>query len=203
MLSNAVRATLPLVVLLASCTGPSADTSGPAPSPTPSSATSAATTAPATTKNLTAQGFLPKKVGELGGLECTTTIDTCAIKFTVDKIDVNPKCHQYGTPPASGRKTLLLHVSLTTGNLSPDGQVAAPTIFNPFSLKGLSADGFVHDAQPGSCIDQKGMLSHTILPNSKFTGTVEVDVPESAQSVASAWSTPARDGSRGWVWPIG
>ncbi|MFD4639350.1 hypothetical protein ACFWN2_18675 [Lentzea sp. NPDC058436] len=203
MLPKVAGAALPLVVLLVSCTGPSAETSSPAPSPTPSSSASAATTAPATTRNLTAQGFLPKKVGELSGTECTTSIDTCAIKFTVDKIDVNPKCYQYGTPAASGRKTLLLHVSLTTGNLSPDGQLGAPTIFNPFSLKGLSADGFVHDAQPGLCADNKSSLSSTILPNSKYAGTVEVDVPESAVSVASAWSAPAKDGGRGWVWSIG
>jgi hypothetical protein len=158
MLSNAARAAFPLVVLLASCTGPSAETSSPAPSPTPSSTASVTATAPATTKNMTAQGFLSKKVGELSGWECMTTIDTCSVKFTVDKIDVSPKCHQYGTPAASGRKTLLLHVSLTTGNLSPDGQLGAPAIFNPFSLKGLSADGFVHDAQPGSCTGNEGRL---------------------------------------------
>ncbi|KJK39474.1 hypothetical protein UK23_40730 [Lentzea aerocolonigenes] len=202
MLSIVARAaTLPALVLLAACTGPTADTGSPAPSPTPSSA--APTTTATVKKNLTAQGFLPKKVGELGGTECQSSLDTCAIKFTVDKIEVNPKCFEYGTPAPAGRKTLLLHVSMTTGNLSANAQGLAPTIFNPFSFKGLSADGFVHDAQPGSCVDYKGKLSDTILANSRYTGTVEIDVPESATSVASAWPTPGPDGSRGWVWNIG
>jgi hypothetical protein len=195
-------AVLPVLALLAACTGPTAENTSPAPSPTPSTASPTATST-AAKKNLTAQGFLPKKVGELAGYECKDVIDSCTIKFSVDKIDVNPNCYQYGTQPPSGRKTLLLHVSMTTGNLGSEGAAIAPTIFNPFSLKGLSPDGFVHDAQPRSCMDQTGRLSHTILPNSRYAGMVEVDVPESAASVASAWPMSAQDGSRGWVWPIG
>ncbi|MFJ8959898.1 hypothetical protein ACIRG5_10950 [Lentzea sp. NPDC102401] len=186
---------------LASCTGPSADTNSPAPSPTPSSAPPTSQTSAAPKKAYTAQGFLSKKLGELSGWDCTSDIESCSIKFTVEKIDVNPKCTTYGAPPASGRKTLLLHVSLTTGTLSQDGSYLAPTLFNPFSLKGLSQDGFVHDAKPGSCTDQQNMLSTTILPNSRYTGTVEVEVPDSATSVASAHE-PTKDGGRGWVWAI-
>jgi hypothetical protein len=129
-------AVLPALLLLTACTGPAAETTSPAPSPTPSSAAAAAATTSAK-KSLTAQGFVSKKIGELAGYECKDVIDSCTIKFSVDKIDVNPKCHQYGTPPPSGRKTLVLHVSMTTGDLGPEGSSVAPTIFNPFSLKGL------------------------------------------------------------------
>ncbi|MFS8100947.1 hypothetical protein LFM09_27870 [Lentzea alba] len=191
-----------LVVLAASCTGPTAETSSPAPSPTPSSS-SAPQTSAAPKRQYTAQGFLPKKIGELSGYDCKTDIESCSIKFTVDKIDINPKCYQYGTPAAGGRKTLLLHVSLTTGTMSSEAAFVAPTIFNPFSLKGLGNDGFVHDAKPGLCTESSAGLSNTILPNSRYTGTVEVEVPDSATSVASAWPQPASDGSRGWVWPVG
>ena len=201
MLPSVVRvAALPVLALLVSCTGPTAETKSPAPSPAPSSASPTTTSTAA--KNRTAQGFLPKKLGEVAGLDCTSGLDSCPLKFTVDKIEVNPKCHQYGTPAAAGRKTLLLHVSLTTGDLDASLTALAPMLFNPFSLKGLSADGFVHDAQPGSCTNFDGRLSNTILPNSKYTGTVEVEVPESAASIASAQQLDPNS-ARGWVWNIG
>lgn len=195
-----IKPVLLAVLLVSACTGPTAST--PAPSPTPSSAapSSPTPTSAAPSRQLTPQGFLTKQIGQLGGLDCTKDLDSCAIKFTVDKIDVDPPCHQYGTPAAAGRKTLLLHVSLTTGTLTADNW--APMIFNPYSLKGIAEDGFVHDAQPGRCTDYDGRLSTTILPNSRYAGTVEVEVPSSATSVASAHEA-SPTGDRGWVWAIG
>ena len=188
-----------LALALCACTGPTA--TSPAPAPTPSSGSTTTTVATTPTQELTAQGFLPKKVGQIGGLDCTNDIESCAIKFTVDKIDVSPQCDQYGTKAVAGRKTVVLHVSLTTGALSPDGEAAAPMIFNPYSLKGLGADGFVHDAQSGMCTSYETRLSNTILPNSRYTGTVEVEVPESVSSIAAAYSSGGPN--RGWVWEIG
>ena len=193
-------AVLACALLSAACTGPAANTGSPAPSPTPSSA-SPTTTSATPMRALTPQGFLAKKIGQLAGLDCTSDLDSCAIKFSVDKIDVNPQCHQYGAPAGAGRKTLVLHVSMTTGTLSADGSATAPSIFNPFSLKGIAGDGFVHDAQSGTCTDYEGRLSNTILPNSRYSGTVEVEVPESTTSIASAHQASA-DGGRGWVWEI-
>lgn len=193
--ATAALGVIALALTTGACTGPTA--TSPAPDPTPSSGATVATTP---SQELTAQGFLPKKVGQLGGLDCAGDIESCAIKFTVDKIETSPKCDQYGTPAAAGRKTLLLHVSLTTGALSQDGAAVAPFIFNPFSFKGLGPDGFVHDAQPGSCTPHEGRLSNTILPNSRYTGTVEIEVPESVTSIASAHDSGGPN--RGWVWEI-
>jgi hypothetical protein len=180
--------------------------SSPAPSPTPSagiSASAVATTAAAQKPGLTPQGFLPKAIGQAAGSDCPgTTIETCGVQFQVNSVEINPTCVQYGTPAAAGRKTVLMTVSLTTGTMTPDGAIVAPVIFNPFSLKGIGADGFVHDAQIGKCTNFEGRLSSTILPNSKYEGTVEVDLPESVTSVASAHQSGA-DGNRGWVWPLG
>lgn len=160
------------------------------------------TTAATPRRDLTQQGFIAKDVGQLAGIDCTGDLNTCSVKFSVDKIEVNPQCHQYGAPPAAGRKTLLLHVSMTTGDLSQDGSRMAPSIFNPFSLNGIADDGFVQEGKPGTCTDQDKRLSNTILPNSRYAGTVEVEVAEAATSVASAYPV-ASDGSRGWVWKIG
>lgn len=192
------------LALLAAACGGTKQASGPAPRPTPSSVATSVTptTAPTTQRVLTPQGFIAKDVGQLAGVDCPSDLDTCAIKFSVDKIEVNPQCRQYGAAAAPGRKTLLLHVSMTTGNLSEDGSRMAPTIFNPFSLKGIGDDGFVHEAQPGTCTPYDVRLSHTILPNARYAGTVEVEVAESATSIASAYQV-ASNGSRGWVWKIG
>lgn len=208
-LSARVAALLAATTLALITTACAKDTtaSTPAPSPTPSGGitTSAVpTTAAAQKPGLTPQGFLPKEIGQLAGLDCTgSVIDSCGIKFQVSSIDTNPQCYQYGKPAEAGRKTLLLHVSMTTGTLSQDGSTFAPTIFNPFSLKGISADGFVHEAQPGNCTDYKGRLASTILSNARYEGTVEVEVPESVTSIASAQQVAAADGNRGWVWPLG
>jgi hypothetical protein len=146
---------------------------------------------------------LAKEIGQLAGWDCTgTSVDECGIKFTVTAIEVGPKCYQYGTPAAAGRKTILLRVSMTTGTLTADGAALGPSIFNPYSLKGISSDGFVHEAQPGGCTDYQGRLATNILPNAKYEGTVEIEIPESVTSVASANQVPSRDGGRGWVWKI-
>ncbi|PRY46678.1 hypothetical protein [Umezawaea tangerina] len=167
---------------------------------TPQTTSAAVTTQKA---GLTPQGFLPKAIGQQAGWDCSgSVIDSCGVRFQVTAVETSPQCHQYGRAPAAGRKILLLRVSMTTGTLSRDGAAVAPELFAPFSLKGISADGFVHDAEPGSCADLDGRLSGTILPNAKYEGAVEIEVPESVTSVASAHQ-PAQDGNRGWVWPVG
>jgi hypothetical protein len=197
-----------LAVVAAGCSGPAGSGLDPTGGSVASSvATSATPTAAATTAatrrgDLSPQGFIPKDLGQLAGIDCTGDLDTCAIKFSVDEIEVNPECHQYGAPAVVGRKTLLLHVSMTTGDLSEDGSRMAPSIFNPFSLNGIADDGFVQEGRPGSCSDQDSRLSDTILPNSRYVGIVEVEVAEGATSVASAYPV-ASNGSRGWVWRIG
>ena len=109
--------------------------------------------------DLTSQGFVVKELGQVAGIDCTGGIDTCAIRFSVEGIEVNPTCHQYGVPAGVGRKTLLLHVSMVTGELSEDGSRIAPAIFDPFSLNGIADDGFVQEGRPGSCGDRDRRLS--------------------------------------------
>ncbi|MGI5506282.1 hypothetical protein [Lentzea sp. CA-135723] len=190
-----------LVTLVAGCAAaPVASTSSssvPNPSPSPAP-TSTSTAAPS--PSLTPQGFIPKKIGEQGGLNCQTEA-SCGLKFVVERIETNPACGQYGTKADAGSKTVVLHVSMSTGELSQDQSFYAAGIFNPFSMKGISPDGFVHDAKPGSCLDFTGAMPNQILPNSKYSGHVEVVLPESVTSIASA-STGTGSKSRGWVWPI-
>ncbi|HEX6345416.1 hypothetical protein [Umezawaea sp.] len=190
--------TVGLALTTAGC-GASRSAGGPATNPTPSPV---ATSATPTTRELTPQGFIAKDVGQVAGFDCANDLDTCAITFSVDKIEVNPQCHQYGAPHAAGRKTLLLHVSMTTGDLSEEGARSAPSIFNPFSLNGIADDGSVQEARPGTCTDREERLSDTILPHSRYSGTVEVQVAEAATAVASTYPV-ASNGSRGWVWRIG
>jgi hypothetical protein len=94
----------------------------------------------------------------------------------------------------------VLYATMSTGQLNQDEAASAAMIFNPFSLKGVTPDGVVHDAQPGSCLDNPGSFPTLLAPNAKYSGKVEVEVPARATSVASVSSL---DSSQGWAWPIG
>jgi hypothetical protein len=196
-----VLAALLLAALAAGCaTPPASSPSSSVPNPSPSpSPTPTSTSAAAASPSLTPQGFIAKKIGEQGGLNCQTEA-ACGLKFVVDRIETNPACAQYGTKAEAGQKTIVLHVSMSTGDLTEDQVFYAAAIFTPWSMKGISPDGFVHDGKPGSCTDFNGAMPNQILPNSKYSGHVEVVLPASVTSIASA---PAGAGkSRGWVWPL-
>ncbi|ACU36522.1 hypothetical protein [Actinosynnema mirum] len=185
---------------LSACSSGASGGGSPAPVPSPSGTSPAqATTSSSPRAALTAQGFLPKEVGQAAGIDCASDLESCKVKFTVDEIEVSPECDEFGTPASDGRKTFLLHVSLTTGEMSENGKSVAPLLFNPYSLKGIGDDGFVHDALPGSCAGYDGRISNDIFNNSKYTGKVEVELPASTTSIASAHDFGE---NRGWVWKI-
>lgn len=196
-----VPALFMLAALVAGCAAtpaPSTSSSSvpnPSPSPVP---TSTSTAAPS--PSLTPQGFIPKKIGEQGGLNCQSEA-ACGLKFVVERIEINPACAQYGRKADAGSKTVVLHMSMSTGELTQDQSAYAAGIFNPFSMKGISPDGFIHDAKPGTCLDFNGAMPNQILPNAKYSGHVEVILPESVTSIAAA-STGTGGKSRGWVWSI-
>lgn len=184
------------VGLVAACTA-TPTTTTPSGSTT---ASAAATTATSAVPPVTPQGLLAKRIGEQGGEDCPSGAESCATLFQVDRIEANPACAQGGTKPDAGRKTVVLHVAMTTRTQNEQQGIRAQQIFNPYSLKGVSPDGTVADATPGLCTSNNGLFPTTILPNSKYSGRVEITVPESATQVASA--PPGGGESRGWVWPI-
>jgi len=200
-----IGASVVALLAVAGCGGSDEPEAAAAPNPTPEQ-TAVASTAPTTTAAATPaapktpQGWLLKKVGELGGLGCSDTVDDCLIKFQVDRIDVSPKCAQYGIAPEAGNRTLVLHISMTTGGITAEEAITAGTIFNPYSMKGLTPDGFVHEAKPGACVDFNGSFPNEIAPNSRYAGTLELELPTTVTTIASAGDS--FDTTRGWAWPI-
>jgi hypothetical protein len=158
------------------------------------------TTTSATHSGLrTSQGWLIKGIGETAGFS-GERLDDALVKFTVDRIEVNPKCDQYGQSPKEGNKTVVLYVTMSTGQINQDEASQAALVFNPFYIKGVTADGFVHDAEPGFCLGFEGAFPSQLAPNAKYSGRVDVELPASATTVASVSTL---DSSQGWAWQIG
>lgn len=178
--------------LLTAC-GPIPKASDPMPGSNTRSAASASTTA---------QGFQPIAIGQETGVGCTAGAASCAVRFTVTAVDINPACDEARSPAPAGRKTVVLHATMTTTTMTTIQAGIARLVFSTLSLKSISADGTVSNVETGHCLDRDNRLNRDILPNSTFTGTVEVSVPESVVSIASG-SGYLDDGSRGWVWPLG
>lgn len=193
-------AVLVAIGLVTACTSaPKPDVASPASSTV--SPASSTTTTPGS-KAVTPQGFLPKKAGEQSGEDCPSGADSCATLFTVERIEVNPQCGANAVKPEAGHKTIVLHAVMTTRALDEAKTIRAQKIFAVPSLKGLGPDGTVYDSKPAQCGGFDGWFPTTIVPNSRFVGRVELDVPETSAFIASVTELAA-DGTRGWAWPIG
>ncbi|GAA1216614.1 hypothetical protein LY12_002137 [Prauserella alba] len=117
--------------------------------------------------------------------------------FAIDSIEVDPGCHAYGMPPESGH-TLLLHVRVATGSDQLAAMDAAGVV-NPFSFVEIGADGVSHPADIGSCTDFEDELSSNFGVNQKYSGTIEIVVPEASGTLALDPGAMA-NGPSGWEW---
>lgn len=117
--------------------------------------------------------------------------------FAIDSVEVDPGCHAYGTPPESGH-TLLLHVRVATGSDQLAAMDAA-SVVNPFSFVEIGADGVSHPADIGTCTDFEDQLSSNFGVNQKYSGTVEIVVPEASGTLALDPGAMA-EGPSGWEW---
>ena len=198
------------VGLLAGCgnnQSRSAAMSAPATTATPTTATRTAvdhggsdvTARP--TVDVSPQGFLRTPVGQETGLGCKVG-RACPVRFTVTAVDINPPCDRAREPAPAGRKTVVLHVTMTVAEPTARQANIAGLVFSQFNLKGLDEAGKVSSVETGHCLDRTDQLDRDILPNTTTEGTVEVTMSETATSIASS-STYLDDGTRGWVWPIG
>jgi hypothetical protein len=144
-----------------------------------------------------AQGYIPKALGEAAGL--SSPDGSSESTFTIDKITVDPKCSRYGFKPQSGH-TLLLDVRVATG---PDADVASELsgILSPFSFQAVGADSVTHQAQVGACTDTtKALVNSGFGPNQKYSGTIELVVPDSHGTLRAVLPTASNDGVLGWEW---
>ena len=115
----------------------------------------------------------------------------------IDSVEVDPGCHAYGTPPEAGH-TLLLHVRVATGSDQLAAMDAAGVV-NPFSFVEIGADGVSHPADIGTCTDFEDQLSSNFGVNQKYSGTIEIVVPEASGTLALDPGAMA-EGPSGWEW---
>lgn len=142
------------------------------------------------------RGYLVKEIGEKAGWAGTPGDSDGAVTFALDKIVVDPPCHEYGQPPESGH-TLLLHVRVATGN-DRDTAMAAAGVLNPFNFAEVGKDGITRDADIGMCTDPQRGLSADYGINQKYAGTIEIVMPEANGSLIL--KDQSMTGPGGWEW---
>jgi hypothetical protein len=117
------------------------------------------------------------------------------VRFSIDRITVDPPCHKYGTKPESGH-TLLLNVRVATG-ASTENASLVPGVLNSANFAEIGADGVTRPAQYGSCSDTSKQLPNTYGANQKYTGTLELGVSEANGSLVL--NLPMANAG-GWEW---
>lgn len=142
------------------------------------------------------RGNIVKELGEQAGWGPLGNTDSPeGVRFSLDKIEVDPPCEPYMTAP-EGKHTLLLHVRIATGS-SQESAAATPGVLNAFNFAEIGSDGVTHSAESGMCTDPANdLMMHNYGPNQKYTGTIELVVPEASGTLML--TSPLTGG--GWEW---
>lgn len=121
------------------------------------------------------------------------------VSFAIDKIEVDPKCTEYGSHPDNGH-TVLLHLRVATGD-DADVIDRVGGIINPFSFVEIGKDGVTRDTSFGMCADPSAnQLPDTYGPNQKYQGVMDLEVTEASGIIALQLMGAEEDGQRGWEW---
>ncbi len=137
------------------------------------------------------RGYIPKKLGEEARYGKNPTSESASV-FVIDKVEINPPCHQYGLPNEDG-ETLLLHVRVATGD-DQTALLALSGVLNPFAFAEITQDGVTEQAQMGMCTDPADALPGQFGVNQKYRGTIELVVPEASGTLV------LDDFGEGWEW---
>lgn len=146
------------------------------------------------TPGLNERGYLVKSFGEPIGWGIASGSDD--VVFTVDNVEVDPKCGASWAKPQDGRHTLTLQIRVTTGDDERAADLASGVI-NPWNLAEVGASGTFHPARAGRCFDNR--LPTDFDANQKYRGVIEVEVPE-ASGIISMKNTGSTTDVRGWEW---
>lgn len=149
------------------------------------------TTPPGPTTN--ERGLIPMTPGVTATLEDGTGRELAT--FAIDSVEVDPPCHEYGLRPETGH-TLALTVRASTGSDLEAAQTLS-LLLNPFSFMEIGKDGVTREAQFGSCLDFARHLPSDFGINQKYTGLIELVVPEASGTIAL--QDMSFDGG-GWEW---
>ncbi|MDQ0275744.1 hypothetical protein QO003_000047 [Arthrobacter silviterrae] len=177
------------VIVLAGCGGAAATTSQPVASRTATAqpalvaTTPAPTTAPPTVAppTLSVRGNHIKAVGEPAGLTDTNN-GNMMVKFTVDKIIVDPQCTGPGaTKPENGHFIEIVE-TVVTGTAAKTNPALASGFAADYGWTLVTPDGNTSGAGTATsaalaCLPGKDQIENSILPGDKSTGAFVIDVP--------------------------
>lgn len=160
------------------------------PSLSPSRTTApAASEAPATT----VRGNIPKRVGELAGFGSDDA--PAQNTFAINRITVDPPCSPAGTKPKTGH-TVVLEVTVNTGG-DADRAAELGRMLTPGFFSVVGSDGTEHGAWPGDCTDPNRNLPSTFTVRKRYSGTIELKVPEASGTLILAGTM---ENATGWEW---
>lgn len=142
------------------------------------------------------RGNLVKQLGEKAGLG--NHEQAFAVTFTLDKVEVDPPCAQYGQKRHAGHM-LLLHFRVATGN-DPEVARSVASALNPFNFNEITTDGLTKQAQAGSCTAFDNKLPYNYGINQQYSGTIEIVVPEASGIIALNPPLHPDAESGGWEW---
>ncbi|MCE7002877.1 hypothetical protein LWC34_08535 [Kibdelosporangium philippinense] len=160
---------------------------------------SSTTTAPTKSSPVTsARGNIKKTVGEVAALCTDTNCTDLSVTFTLDKIEVNPKCtdkYSADAKPENGHFVVLSFTMKTTDKFSGHAQYFS---LNPFEFSIVGPDGItIQNTSSSQCMAMSEMLPlGNYSPSSQYIGKVVLDTKHAHGVVVfkQGWM----DG--GWEW---
>lgn len=139
------------------------------------------------------RGNLVMELGDEAGVTARSSNEPVAT-FSIDKVEIDPKCHEYGIAAEDGH-TLLLHVRVATGD-NKEVNSALPGLLNQFGFSELGSDGVTNPSEYGMCTDPEKGLPFQYGANQKYRGTIEIVVPEANGTLI----LDLPGGGGGWEW---
>lgn len=147
------------------------------------------------------RGSVPKKVGEPAGLCADDACSATALEFTVDRIQVDPKCTEpYAPPPDNGHYIALSMTISTTAAFTED--LSYLVDFSPFSFQVVGPDGVTELSDPGygvfGCLKGSDFLPlGGLAPSSRYVGVVVLDSKHTSGVIVLRMPG---DPTGGWEW---
>ena len=139
------------------------------------------------------RGLNPKKLGDKAWISWH---DEEAVAFTINSVEIDPACHEWGEKPEDGH-TLLLDVSVATGEYEQANSLAMLAL-TATSFAELDSDGVTHQANMGFCTDPEQALPFQFGKNQKYRGKIEIVVPEVSGTLIL---NSVVDGGWEWTYP--
>lgn len=188
------------VLVLAGCDSSMDTDTGGGPELPDVTGSQASGTAPATPEaEVNERGFVVTPLGQPACFGGAGSDCEGGVSFSIDQVQVDPPCTEFGLPPEN-RHTLLLHLRIATGSdMDVVAQVAG--LINTYSFVEIGKDGVTRPTSFGYCADPStNQLPGTYGPNQQYAGVIDLEVAEASGTIALQLPFPDENGQHGWEW---